>query len=132
VSQPARLDVLGDQQDPAGVVRIEPAPYDDLDVHLDGEPQFRVEQRPRGLDEFAATCWYHQSSPESHFTQSLACSLPTPRGRITLSDRQLITTVDGERIEQDLGSDAAVLACYRDDFGIMLDRLPVSRHSPTA
>jgi N-hydroxyarylamine O-acetyltransferase len=126
VSQPVRLDVRGDQHDPAGVVRVEPAPYDDLDVHLNGEPQFRMEQRPRDLDEFAATCWYHQSSPESHFTQSLACSLPTSRGRITLSGRHLITTVDGERTEQELDSDAAVLACYRDAFGIVLDRVPAS------
>jgi N-hydroxyarylamine O-acetyltransferase len=45
---------------------------------------------------------------------------------VTLSDRLLITTVDGVRTEQELGSDAEVLAAYRDHFGIEIDRLPVS------
>ena len=43
---------------------------------------------------------------------------------MTLSDRQLITTEDGERTERTLGSDAEVLAGSRDLFGIALDRVP--------
>lgn len=123
---PVLLDEAGDQQDPAGVVRIEPAPYDDLDVVLDGQLQFRIDQRPRELEEFAATCWYQQTAPASHFTTSLTCSLPTPDGRVTLSDRLLITTTRGVRAEQELGGDAEVLAAYRDHFGIELDSLPVA------
>ena len=122
---PVLLDEPGDLQDPAGIVRIQPAPYGDLDVLLDGQPQFRMDQRPRALEEFAATCWYQQTSPSSHFATSLTCSLPTPAGRVTLSDRLLITTVDGVRTERQLGSDAEVLAAYREHFGIELDSLPV-------
>jgi N-hydroxyarylamine O-acetyltransferase len=123
---PVLLDEPGDQRDPAGTVLIQPAPYDDLDVLLDGKPQFRIDQRPRDLEEFAATCWYQQTAPSSHFATSLTCSLPTPDGRVTLSDRLLITTVDGVRTEQQLGSDAEVLAAYRNHFGIEIDSLPVS------
>ena len=43
---------------------------------------------------------------------------------MTLSDRLLVTTEDGERTERTLGSDAEVLAGYRDLFGIALDRVP--------
>ncbi len=90
-------------------------------------PQLRVEQRPRALADFAPTCWYQQTSPDSHFTQSLTCSRPTgDDGRVTISDRLLITTVAGERTETTPGSDAEVLAAYREHFGFTLDRLPTA------
>lgn len=124
VAEPVRLDVRTEQADPAGEVRVDETPDGDLDVHVDGRPQIRVEQRPRELADFGPTCWYQQTAPTSHFTQSLTCSLPTAAGRVTLSDRLLITTVDGERTERVLGADAEVLSAYRDLFGFSLDRLP--------
>ena len=45
---------------------------------------------------------------------------------MTLSDRMLITTIDGLRTETQLGSDDEVLAAYRTHFGIELTRLPDS------
>ena len=126
ISRPVRLLVGEDQTDPtAGSVRFVEAPYDDLDVLVDGEPQIRIDMRPRQLSEFVATCWWHQTSPTSHFTRSMTCSLPTASGRVTLSDRLLITTVDGVRTEIELGSDDEVLAAYRAHFGFDLTRLPV-------
>ena len=50
--------------------------------------RYRLEQRPRVLADFEPTCWWHQTSPASHFTQSLVCSLLTERGRVTLNDRR--------------------------------------------
>jgi N-hydroxyarylamine O-acetyltransferase len=130
VAEPVRFGVAEPQHDPAGTVTFEEVPgpdgYVDLAVLLDGERQFLVDRRPRELAEFAATCWYHQSSPDSHFTQSVVCSLPTPTGRITLSDRTLTTTDDSERREEQLADDAAVLAAYRELFGIELDRPPTA------
>ena len=126
VARPVRYGDPGAQQDPAGSVTFREAPQGDLDVVLDGTPQFRIDQRPRDLEEFGATCWYQQTWPESHFRTSLTCSLPTHDGRVTLSDRLLITTVDGVRTETTLDSDADVLAAYRDPFGIELDRLPAT------
>jgi N-hydroxyarylamine O-acetyltransferase len=61
---------------------------------------------------------------ESHFTQSTVCSLPTPTGRVTLSDRLLIVTDGDDRQEETLADDEALLAAYRDRFGIVLDRVP--------
>lgn len=124
VAEPVRLDVRAEQHDPAGPVRISESAEGDLDVAFAGEPQLRVEQRPRELADFGPTCWFQQTSPASHFTRSLTCSLPTADGRVTLSDRLLIRTVDGVRTERELGSDAEVLAVYRDCFGFELDRLP--------
>ena len=124
VASPVPFTVGTSHHDPAGVVEFVEAAYDDLDVLLDGEPQFRIDTRPRELAEFVQTCWWHQTSPESHFTRSFTCSLPTATGRVTLSDRLLITTTDGVRTETELGSDDEVLAAYRTHFGFELARLP--------
>ena len=124
VAEPFRLDERGDQADPLGTVRLVETTDGDLDVLLDGTPQYRLDLRPRELGDFTATCWFQQTHPDSHFATSLVCSLPTPDGRLTLSGRQLVTTAGGERTERTLASDEEALACYRDLFGIVLDRTP--------
>lgn len=124
---PLRLDEPGDQADPGGRFRVVEGEYGERDVLQGGEPQYRLEPRPRELAEFAPTCWYHRTCPASHFTRSLTCSLATDDGRITLSGRRLIRTVHGARQEQKLSSDAEVLAAYRTWFGITLDRVPTVR-----
>ncbi|MEV6399285.1 arylamine N-acetyltransferase [Streptomyces sp. NPDC051907] len=124
---PLALDERGDQKDPAGTFRFEEGPEEgDLDLYRDGKPQFRLETRARALPDFEAGAWWHRTSPASHFTQSLVCSRLTPEGRITLSGRKLVSTVNGERHEEVLGDDAAVLAAYSEHFGLSLDRLPTA------
>ena len=100
----------------------------DVEVFKDREPQYRIEPRERLLDDFVPTCWWQQTSPDSHFTHSTICSRLTNDGRISLSGRTLIRTSGGTRTEQELGADSEVLAAYRDNFGIVLDRLPVVLH----
>ncbi len=124
--QPFRLDLRTDQPDPGGVFRVIEADDGDLDVLKDGVPQYRLDRRPRALADFEATCWWHQTSPKSHFTRSLVCSLLTAEGRLTLTDRSLVRTVGDDRQERHLATDAEALAAYRDHFGIELDRLPVA------
>jgi N-hydroxyarylamine O-acetyltransferase len=121
---PIRLDERGDQADPDGVFRVAETPEGDLDVFKDGTPEYRLETRPRELRDFTTGCWWHRTSPESHFTRSLVCSLLTESGRTTLSGRTLIRTVAGERAEHKLGDDAEVLDAYRTWFGVELDRVP--------
>ena len=72
------------------------------------------------------TCWWQQTSPDSHFTRSTICSRLTDDGRISLSGRTLIRTSGGSRTEEQLASDDAVLAAYREHFGIALDRVPTA------
>ena len=45
-------------------------------------------------------CRYHQTSPNSSFTQKSICSRATPDGRITSSGMKLIVTRDGVREEE--------------------------------
>jgi N-hydroxyarylamine O-acetyltransferase len=127
-SYPLRLDSREEQADPGGIFRIAETADGDLDVLRDGQPQYRLEPRPRSLADFEPTCWWQQTSPRSHFTRSLVCSLLTGDGRVTLSDRTLIRTAGDRREERTLTGDAEALDAYRTWFGIVLDRLP---RSPT-
>ncbi|MEN3356604.1 MAG: N-hydroxyarylamine O-acetyltransferase [Mycobacteriales bacterium] len=137
---PLRLDARGGQADPVGRFEVRPAAADadlgdwgDLEVCQDGVTQYRLELRPRRLGDFEAGCWWHQTSPTSHFTTSLTCSLPTAEGQLTLAGRRLIETAGEARTERDLGTDAEVLAAYRDRFGIELAEVPaVGRHPAPA
>jgi N-hydroxyarylamine O-acetyltransferase len=126
---PLRLDTRADQADPEGTFRIVETADGDLDVVRDGDPQYRVEARPRTLGDFEPTCWWHQTSPRSHFTQGPVCSRLTETGRVTLSDRTLVHTTGDRRQERSLIGDAEVLAAYRTWFGIVLDRVPGRRRS---
>jgi N-hydroxyarylamine O-acetyltransferase len=121
---PVRLDERREQADPHGVFRVADADLGDLDVWHDGKAEYRLETRPRELGDFAATCWYQQTSPASHFTRSLVCTLATVDGQVTLSGRKLIETAGGTRTERELGTDDEVLATYRTRFGVELDRVP--------
>ncbi len=96
----------------------------------DGQPQYRFELRERALDDFVPTCWWQQTSPRSHFTRSVICSRLTEDGRVSISGRKLIRTTGGQRTEQNLPDDQAVLAAYRDHFGIGLDRVPEAAARP--
>ncbi|MGH3622322.1 MAG: arylamine N-acetyltransferase family protein [Sciscionella sp.] len=121
---PLRVFGYGEQADPDGTFEVVATADGDLDVLRDGVPQYRVETRPRSLADFGPTCWYQQTSPESHFTRSLTCSLQRANGRITLAGDRLIITSDGERVERTLSGDDEVRAAYAEHFGIVLDRLP--------
>jgi len=76
----------------------------------------------RSLDDFAAMCHYHQTSPESPFTRKDVCSVATPDGRITLTDRKVIFTRNGCREERLLASDAEWQAALKEQFGIVLSK----------
>lgn len=92
-----------------------------------GEPQYRLETRPRDLPDFGPTCWWQQTSPGSHFRAGPVCSrLTATGGHVTLAGRRLTVTEGGQRDETVLGSDVEVLAAYRERFGIVLDRMPTT------
>ncbi len=84
------------------------------------QDRYRFTLTPRAWTDFAAMCHYHQTSPESSFTQRRTCSLATPAGRITVADGRLIVRADGVRQEHPLADEAAVAAALREHFGIVL------------
>jgi N-hydroxyarylamine O-acetyltransferase len=84
------------------------------------ESQYRFSTQPHTLADFAARCWYHQTSPDSHFTQKRICSLSLPAGRISLSDLRLITTKEGTRAERLLHSEEESKLVLAEQFGISI------------
>jgi N-hydroxyarylamine O-acetyltransferase len=126
---PLRYDSRDGQDDPGGRFALADAPDGDVTVARDGQPQYRTERRERALADFVPTCWWQQTSPDSHFTRGTICSRLTGEGRISISGRTLIRTSGGTRTERELGTDAEILAAYRDHFGIVLDRVPTVAHT---
>lgn len=123
---PLRPDTAEDQDDPNGVFRLTTTPSGDIDVQLDGAMKYRTETRPRALKDFEPTCWWQQTAPASHFRAGPVCSRLTDTfGMITLAERTVVTTEDGNRTERTLDSDADVLATYEKEFGFTLERVPV-------
>lgn len=82
--------------------------------------QYSFTLMPRQLGDFAGMCHYHQTSPKSSFTQNRICSRATPDGRITVADRKLIVTRNGNKKESTLDSDQEWREALKKYFGIVL------------
>ncbi len=81
--------------------------------------QYSFDLQPRQLSEFAAMCVWHQTSPDSIFTQRRVCTRATPDGRITLSELRLITTMHGQRTERTIREEE-YQDVLREEFEIVL------------
>jgi N-hydroxyarylamine O-acetyltransferase len=85
----------------------------------DWRTQYRFDMTPYEYADYVEMCRYHQTSPDSPFTQRRICSLATPDGRITLSGMRLITTAASERHERELADDRDYADVLRDRFGVV-------------
>lgn len=122
--EPLRLQVDLEQSDPAGRFQLVWA-GDRIELERaqpDGtwKRQYSFTLQPRRIEEFAAMCHYHQTSPDSHFVQNRICTLPTREGRITLSGMKLIETRNGQKMERILASEDEWNAELKKRFGIIL------------
>ena len=108
-AHPLRLVADLEQEDEIGTFVIRR--FDDgcLEVaKKDGErwqSEYIFKYFGRALEEFAEMCRFHQTSPESHFTQGKVCSLMTENGRKTLTDKKFIETRNGEKKETEVNSE---------------------------
>lgn len=123
--EPLRLNEPGEQVQGARAHRVDTeGDHFTLMQRSAGEewkPQYRFTLEPRKYADYEAMCRYHQTSPQSHFTQARICSLATEGGRITLSDMRLITTSnDLEKQEQTLSSQMEYDEMLRERFGIVM------------
>jgi N-hydroxyarylamine O-acetyltransferase len=91
----------------------------------DWKPQYRFTLEPYPYSAFSEMCVYHQTSPESIFTQRRACSLATPEGRITVTDKRVIITERGEKRESELASREEWRAALLEHFDIDLERIAI-------
>lgn len=81
-------------------------------------PQYIFRNTHRDYKAFAGMCNYHQTSPESPFTQNKLVSLPTESGRITLTDHALKVTKNGNTSETAITDKAGFEDKLREVFGI--------------
>jgi N-hydroxyarylamine O-acetyltransferase len=121
--EPLRMEPGPQQVDPAGTFRLV-----DLGDRLQLEKvepvgiwkrQYSFTLLPRRLKQFAGMCHYHQTSPDSSFTQNRVCTKATADGRITLSGMKLIVTRDGHREEKMLSSEQELRNVLKKHFGIV-------------
>ncbi len=83
-------------------------------------PQYRFTLEPRRLSEYQVGCRYHQTSPESSFTQGPICTKALPEGRVTLHRDRLVTTCGQVREEKPISDKAEWLAALNNKFNIVL------------
>jgi len=130
--EPLRLAPGIEQSDPAGNFRLssigEGLRMEKADASGEWLPQYSFLLHPRRLEEFEGMCRYHQTSPDSSFTQKSICSLAMPNGRITVSDMKLIITENGRREERALRSREERSATLKEKFGIAEPSLFRSTH----
>jgi N-hydroxyarylamine O-acetyltransferase len=121
---PLRIEGGREKVDPAGRFRlVEFGERLRLEKSVpDGQwrRQYSFSLEPRTLQDFAARCHYHQTSPDSHFMQNRICTRATPDGRITLSEMKLIVTRQGEREEKILASEEEKVRVLHEHFGVRL------------
>jgi N-hydroxyarylamine O-acetyltransferase len=121
---PLRLDEPGEQHEGARSYRLthEHERWQMLqrDDGAEWEPQYAFTLQPRRHTDFVDMCHYHQTAPESSFTQRRICSRATPDGRVTLSDMKLIVTAQSERQERLLADQTEYAAMLKQHFGIAL------------
>lgn len=121
--EPLLLDERSEQDQHGDAYRlIEDSEHLILHRRVDGEwrQQYRFTLEAHQLSDFSEMCHYHQSSPQSPFTQRRTCSRATPGGRITVTGMRLIITDRGKKEERELTSEEEWLAALREHFGIEL------------
>jgi N-hydroxyarylamine O-acetyltransferase len=139
--EPLLMDERGEQIQGCRAYRIEESVDGLLLLRRSGagsgwKAQYRFRLAPHVYADYAGMCHYHQTSPESCFTQWRICSLATEEGRVTLSDMRLIITRGDVREERALETEREYSDALRRHFAIAVSpetekhRLAAGRCAP--
>lgn len=117
-AEPLKLQLNIEQQDDSGKFLIKKHTDEYFEVaKKDGDEwksEYIFKDLARDLAEFTEMCNFHQTSPESHFTQGKVCSLMLKNGRKTLTDKKFIKTRNRAKSETEIASE--------DEFNALLAR----------
>jgi len=87
----------------------------------DWQPQYRFTLQPYTFADYEETSMWHQTSPDSHFTQNRICSLATDDGRVTLTGMRLITTSGPQQLREERTlTEEEYDRILHDQFGIVM------------
>ncbi len=87
----------------------------------DFELRYIIDTRPRRIEDFAKACHDKQHDADSYFVQNRLCTLPTPKGRITLFNDTFTERIDGQKHQEPIKDEQHFRAILRNRFGIVLD-----------
>jgi N-hydroxyarylamine O-acetyltransferase len=126
-TEPKRIDEIDGQKDGRFYYKITPANGRMLvsrrsEKDVSWTPQYAFTLRARRLADFAARNRYQQTSPHSHFTKGRLISKLTTTGRATLTDRNLILTRSGKRVERSVKNQAEFDRLLAKYFGLTFSR----------
>jgi N-hydroxyarylamine O-acetyltransferase len=124
-TSPLDLDRSGWQEQGLRAYRLEPfkSGYQLWQRGYDGqaERQYYFDLTAHSFpSEYEAACLYHQTSPDSIFTQKRIISRLTPDGRISLDKDSLILTQNGKRSKRPLADEQEFQQLLKEYFGITL------------
>ena len=74
--------------------------------------------KERKWEDFKDMNLYHQTSPDSHFTKNIVCTIAKPDGRITLTNSKQIVTKNGKRQEIEIKDEKTFMVKLSEYFGI--------------
>jgi N-hydroxyarylamine O-acetyltransferase len=118
--EPLRLDQRGRQD---GIYRIdydgENYLYRRLSPEGEWTDRYMFTETPRKLSDFDGMCHYHQTSPDTWFTQRRMVTRGTREGWVTLTESRLIITRAGRRHETPINSEEAFRSALLEHFGLV-------------
>jgi N-hydroxyarylamine O-acetyltransferase len=83
-------------------------------------PEYLFSTKERDLKDFKEMCLFHQTSPDSHFTQKMVCSIATKKGRTTLTGDKLLFTEKGIRSQLPIRGEQELNSALQRYFNITL------------
>lgn len=87
------------------------------------ERQYFFDLMPRSFPiDYEAACLYHQTSPRSSFTRGSIVSKATADGRVSLEERRLIVTKNGQRSERLVETQDGYRALLKQYFDVTLPK----------
>jgi len=119
---PLKIELNTVQEDLRGLFKIEE--YDDnylLVSKYDTDkwiPEYIFSLQSRELKEYEEMCYYHQTSPDSHFTWKKICSLPIQNGRITITENTFKIKEGKNHTEQHIENEMKFKKILNDYFNI--------------
>jgi len=124
-NKPLDFEERSEQLQGLGSYRLEQTPngYITWQKNYDGswERQYFFDIQPRNFPvDYENACLYHQTSPQSSFTRGSIISRATPHGRVSLEDRRLILTQNGQRSERPIESKDEYHALLKQYFDVTL------------
>ncbi|MET9962737.1 arylamine N-acetyltransferase [Streptomyces sp. NPDC006326] len=118
---PLQIDSAEVQKDPHGDYRVVRTDDGFVQVELNGNIQYRLDERPVRIGDFYPTLWWYRTAPDSVFLHNLICSIQNESGRVTVNGRELTRTDGSGTTTVELADDDALRAAYEEHFGVVID-----------